>query len=105
PEPAIGVAPATVETLRQRDKGLAGLRCFRRIQQNRAPETVLNPNRGGTGEDKSLSGAAITKKRVIGGVLDEQAAEVGFGTKIAGGNAAFDGGVAAARAFQLVIAP
>ena len=41
---------------------------------------------------------------MIGGVLDQQPAEVGLGSKIAGGNAAFDGGVAAARAFQIVIA-
>src|SRR6202171_3602721 len=42
---------------------------------------------------------------MIGGVLDQQTAEVGLGAKIAGGNAALDGSVAAARALQIVIAP
>src|SRR5712671_3799960 len=100
----MGVAPAAKETLRQRNKGLAGGRGLRGIQQNRVSERVFDPDAGGTGEDESSSGAAISKKGVIGGVLDQQPAEVGFGAKIAGGDAAFDGGVVSTCAFQIVIA-
>src|SRR5208337_4107133 len=66
---------------------------------------VLNSDAGGTGKDEPLPGAAIAKQGVIGGVLDQHPAEVGLGSKIAGGNTAFDGGIAAACAFQIVIAP
>src|ERR1035437_5163068 len=101
----MGVAPAAEKTLRQRNQALAAARRLRRVEQDRASEGVLDPDAGGTGENESLSRAAISKKRVIGGVLDQQPAEIGLGSKITGGNPAFDGGVAAARAFQIVIAP
>src|SRR5713101_2480719 len=101
----MGVASAAEKSLRQGNKSFACCRQLRWIQQNRTSEWVLNPDTGGPGEDESSSGAAISQKRAIGGVLDQQPAEVGLGAKIAGGNTAFDGGVAAARAFQIEIAP
>src|ERR1700681_649650 len=101
----MGVASAAEETLRQRNKSLARCCGLRGVQQNRASERVLDPNAGGPGEDESLSCPAISKKRVIGRILDEQAAEICFGDEVTRGNAAFDGGVVAARAFQIAIAP
>src|SRR5258708_33262317 len=99
------VASATKKTLGQRNKPLTGRRCFRGVQNDCVSKRNLNPDAGGAGEDISLSGVAISKKCVIGGVLDQQPAEVGLGAQIAGGHAAFDGSVAAAGALQIVIAP
>src|SRR6266478_2730827 len=105
PKSAVGVASAAEETFRQRNKSLARGCGLRGVQQNRASERVLDADAGGPGENESLSRAAISKKRVIGRILDEQPAEVGLGAKITGGNSTFGGGVVAARAFQIAIAP
>src|SRR4029077_14547413 len=105
PNPAMGVASAAEKTLRERDKRMADWRRFRRIQYYRVSERVLNPDAGGSGEDESSSSAAISKKRMVGGILNAHRSEVGLGAKIAGGNAAFDGSVAAAGTLQIVIAP
>src|ERR1700681_611821 len=101
----MGVASAAEKTLGERNKSLARGCGLRGVQQDRVSERVLNSDAGGSGENESLPGEAISKERMIGGVLDQQPAEVGFGAKITGGNAAFDGRVAAARALQIVIAP
>src|SRR6202158_5212470 len=101
----MGVASAAEKTLGERNEGVTGWHRFRRIEQNRVSERVLNPNAGGSGEDESLPGEAISKERMISGVLDKHTTEVGLGAKIAGSNAAFDGSVAAARALQIVVAP
>src|ERR1700675_4241193 len=101
----MGVAAAAEETFRERNKGEAGGHLFRRIQHDRVSERVLNPDGGGAGEDVPSSRAAISKERMIAGVLDEHPAEVGLGAKIAGGNAAFDGGVGDTRTLQIIIAP
>ena len=101
----MGVASAAEETFRQGNKSLASGCGLRGVEQNRASERVLNPDAGGPGENESLSGAAISKKRVIGGILDQQAAKVGLGAEITGSNSTFDGGVVSACAFQIAIAP
>src|ERR1035438_5566975 len=98
------VAPASEETLGQRNKSAASGHGLRRVEQNRVSEWVFNADGGGTGEDVSLSRAALAEKGVIVRVLSRKAAEVGLGAKITRGNAAFGGGVAAARAFQIVVA-
>src|SRR5208282_1029547 len=100
----MGVAPSAVKTLRQRNQGLTSRSRLRWVQHHRASQRVFNPDAGGTGEDKPLPRAAIAKEGVIGGILAQHPAEVGFRAKIAGGNAALERGIAAASAFQVVIA-
>src|ERR1700687_2163546 len=101
----MGVASAAEETLRQRNKSLARGCGVLVVQQNRGSERVLNADAGGPGEDESLSRSAISMKRVISRILDQQSAEVGLRAKITGGNPTFDGGVVTARTFQIAIAP
>src|SRR5258708_21201967 len=100
-----GAASPTKKTLGQSNNTLTGRRCFRGVQNDCVSKRILNPDAGGAGEDIALSRVAISRKCVIGGVLDEEPAEVGLGAKIAGGHAAFDGGVASAGALKIVIAP
>src|SRR5450755_1195040 len=99
------VAPAAEKSFRQGNQGLGGQGRLRRIHQDRICETVLHPHRGGTGENKSASRGPVSEQRVISGILNEQAAEVGLGAKKTGGNPALNRRVTAASALQIVVPP
>src|SRR5215469_9181374 len=101
---AMGVAAAHEETLGQGDQGESGRRAFSRLGDDGFCKRNLYPHPRRAREHEFSSGFPAFSKRMIGRILNQQTAEVGFGAKVAGGNPRVGGDVTSARGFEIVVA-
>src|SRR5258706_914441 len=104
-EAAMGTAAAHIEALGQRDQSMASGNRVRRAEQNGVAKRVFQSHASRTREYPTRAGSVIAEKRVIGRILDQSTAEIGFGAKVTGGHAALERGVATVFGFQIVVAP
>src|SRR5437016_4990739 len=98
------VAASGKKTFGQRNQGGAGGNGFVRLNDDRIAEWILDADAGGAGEDEALLGRTVLSERVVGRVLYEDAAEVGFRTEVAGGDSRVERGVPTLGGFQRAVA-
>ena len=70
------VSPAAEKPLRQRNQTLASYHALRRVENYRAPKRILDSDSRRPSKNESSTRGDILEKGVIGGVLDQNLAEV-----------------------------
>src|SRR5580765_8497335 len=98
------VAASGKKTFGEWDQGGPSRNGLVRFDNYRLAERILNADAGGAREDEALLGRTVLSERVVGRVLYENAAEVGFRTEVAGGDSRVERGVGALRRFQWAVA-
>src|ERR1035441_9696141 len=107
----MGVSAARKELLGQRDGCEVGTgRLPRRIQRTRTGRQnpgfvnrLLHADGRRTGEHVLMTGLALASKGVIGGILRQRAAEIGFSSKVLGRSKTIEREITPLRAFEGIV--
>src|SRR5215468_3385374 len=97
------VAAAGKKTFRERDESGTRGRGLVGFKGDGVAERILNAEARGTRKDKTLLGRAVLAELVVVGILQQDAAKVGFRTEVAGGNSSVECRIGALCGFERAV--
>src|SRR6267143_290024 len=105
PEATMGTSAAHIKAFWQRDQSTTSRNRLRRAEQHCVAEGIFETNTCRTREYPTGAGSVVAEKRVVGRILDQRTAEIGFRAKVTGRHAALERSVTAVIGLQIIVAP